>query len=144
MKAETGKRPHPPHEAEDAIFWDRLHAMPAWEAEQECVLRREGLALENAMLNSERARINPPIGARQKEEFAALGVALMDNAARFTKLNERIRYLRKLQDTIHWKEAVSTLYGTDAAEECVVWIEQRWAEVYGRRREWAAEKKASK
>ena len=30
---------------DDAVFWDRLAEMPAWEAEQECVSRREALVL---------------------------------------------------------------------------------------------------
>ena len=117
--------------AEDATFWERLADMPAWEAEQECVMRRESLVLENAMLNGELLKT-------QGRERSALGAAMAENNAQLTKLMERIKYLRKMQDRIHWREAVRDLFGDDAVEQCIVHIEQRWMDVYGQRRQWAA------
>jgi hypothetical protein len=123
--------------AEDAVFWDRILDMPPMEAEQECVLRREQIALENAMLMTERAKITPPHGSKQRADFSDMGVALSQNAAQLTKLNERIKYLRRLQDKVQWKEAVRDLFGDDAVDRCVVYMEQRWGELYDLRREWA-------
>lgn len=122
---------------EDAVFWDRLADMPAWEAEQECVARREALVLRQAMLAAERAKINPPIGQRQKDEFAALGVAVTEDNAQLTRLNERIKYLRNLQAKVQWKDAVRTLFGADAMEQCIVWLEQQYGEQQATRRAWA-------
>lgn len=115
---------------EDAMFWERLHDMPAWEAEQECVMRREELALQNAELLTQRSKMNPPIGLKQKELYAALGAEMQENSSRLVRLNERIKYLRKLQHRIQWKEAVRALFGDDAVEQCVIYMEQRWPECH--------------
>jgi hypothetical protein len=124
--------------SQDAIFWDRLQDMPPMEAEQECVMRRERIALENAMLHTERTKINPPVGSTQRKEFADMGVAMSENMAQMTKLNERIKYLRRLQDKVQWRETVRELFGDDAVEQCIVHMEQRWGELYELRRQWAA------
>jgi hypothetical protein len=115
---------------DDAVFWDRLAEMPAWEAEQECVTRRESLVLENAMLGGEQVR------AAGREHGAICG-SIRENNAQISRLVERIKYLRKLQDRVHWRETVRELFGDEAVEQCVVHIEQKWADVYGKRREWA-------
>ena len=123
---------------QDAMFWDRLHDMPMLEAEQECVMRREQLALENAMLNTERTKINPPANSKEREAFKDMGIAMSENMAQMTKLNERIKYLRKLQDKVCWREAVRDLFGDEAVEQCLVLMEQRMHELYDLRRQWAA------
>lgn len=123
---------------EDAMFWERTQDMPPMEAEQECVMRREQLALENAMLHTGRTKINPPTSPKQREAFADMGVAMSENMVQMTKLNERIKYLRKLQDKVHWRETVRDLFGDDAVEQCIVHMEQRWNELYDLRRQWAA------
>jgi hypothetical protein len=115
----------------DAVFWDRLHGMPNWEAEQECVMRRERLALENAMLNVEKVKSRRPLERDQ------LGAAILENNSQLTTLNERIKYLRKLQDRIQWKETVRELFGDEAVTQCKVHMEMQWAEVFSKRREWS-------
>lgn len=115
----------------DAVFWDRLHGMPNWEAEQECVMRRERLALENAMLNVEKAKSRRPLERDQ------LGAAILENNSQLTTINERIKYLRKLQDRIQWKETVRALFGDEAVAQCIVHMEMQWGEVFSKRREWS-------
>lgn len=129
---------------DDAVFWDRLAGMPHWEAEQECVMRRESLVLENAMLNTERSKLMPPIGEKQRREVKDIGAAMADNNARICKLVEQIKYLRKLADKIHWRETVRDLFGDDAVEQCIVHMEARWQDIYGQRRQWAADAKGAK
>ncbi len=122
----------------DAIFWDRLQDMPAWEAEQECVMRREELSMQNAMLMTERTKMAPAIGRTQQAEYAALGLAIADNNAKLTKLAERIKYLRNLQNRICWKQTVLQLFGEEVVQQCLIHMEIQWAEVMKKRREWAA------
>lgn len=110
---------------DDQIFWDRIHDMPAVEAEQECVLRRENNSLQIAMLQKEHAAVMSRRGAKC-QEARDIGVAIAEVGAQNTALNERIKYLRNLQTKIQWKEAVRTLFGDDACEQCVVWIQQTY------------------
>ncbi len=117
----------------DWLFWERLEDMPAWEAEQECVMRREALAV----------RIGELITAQKtasKREAASLGAELHHTSGQLAKLNERIKYLRKLQTRMEWREAVKVLFGEDAMTQCIVYIEQRWQERHDVRRQWAATK----
>lgn len=118
--------------ADDAVFWDRIAGMPAWEAEQELVMRREGVALQNAMLSMERAKL--PKASRSHHD---LGVAILENNAQLTPIGERLRYLRKLQDRWSWKNAVRDLFGQEAMLECIVYMEQQNSEQRDQRREWA-------
>lgn len=112
-------------QADDMIFWDRIHDMPPVEAEQECVLRRENNSLQIAMLQREHAGVIDRRGAKC-QEARDIGVAIAEVGAQNTALNERIKYLRKLQDKLQWKEAVRTLFGDEACEQCVVWIQQTY------------------
>jgi hypothetical protein len=121
----------------DKVFWDRVEEMPAWEAEQECVSRRERLCLENAMLGEERNKLMPLNSSIRTKEHKALGIAIQGNESQCTKLNERIRYLRKLQDRVQWKDAVINLFGQESFEQCVVWLEQQYGHMAATRREWA-------
>jgi DNA gyrase/topoisomerase IV subunit B len=123
---------------DDKVFWARLEEMPPWEAEQECVARREQLCLENAMLDAERNKLNPTGRPYETREYKALGVAMRENASRTTRLNERLKYLRKLQTRLEWKLAVQTLFGQEAYEQCAVWLEQQYKHLNDTRREWAA------
>lgn len=120
----------------DQVFWDRVMDMPPWEAEQELVLRREQIALENAMLMTERAKIDPRGGRRQEQEHKDLGVAISENGAALCRINERIKYLRKLQDQIRWRHAVENLFGYEAVEQCLVYMAQQWNCMDNRRSEW--------
>lgn len=101
----------------DQVFWDRLQDMPLAEAEQELVLRREENALVLAMLQKEKSE------AKNKFIEKDIGNEIFNVMSQMTKINERIKYLRKLQDKVTWKNAVRALYGQDAVEECVIWIE---------------------
>lgn len=114
----------------EAIFWERVADMPAWEAEQELVLRRESVVLENAMLMSERERLS------NGRESRAISAAIAENNAQLTAIGERIKYLRKLQDKVQWKKAVIDLFGQEAFEQCVVYMEQQYGEKCDQRREW--------
>ena len=49
----------------DQVFWDRIDGMPAWEAEQECVTRRESASLESSMLHRELAKARAAGNKRQ-------------------------------------------------------------------------------
>ena len=128
----TKSRKAPTERQEDSIFWDRLADMPAWEAEQECVSRREQLVLEKDMMISERGRLG------ECQDSHAMGLAIIENNAQLTKLNERIKYLRKLQHHLQWKEAVRELFGQEAYEQCIVWIELHYQEQLQKRREWSS------
>jgi hypothetical protein len=105
----------------DSVFWDRLADMPAWGAEQECVLRRESNALQIAMLQRESAKIIERCGVRTKE-VVAIGSEISGVMGQMTKLNERIKYLRRVNDACSWRRAVTALYGADAFNECRAWI----------------------
>ena len=120
---------------DDAVFWDRLEQMPPFEAEQELTLRRENIALELAMLTVERTKINPKAGKKEKQEWELLGRAIFEVGHRMTKINERIKYLRKLQDKIHWRNAVRALFGDEAVAQCVIYMETTWSEIYDFRRD---------
>jgi hypothetical protein len=121
----------------DKVFWERLEEMPAWEAEQECVSRREQLCIENAMLDSERNKLMPLDSSVRTREHRVLGVAMHENNSQCMRLNERIRYLRKLQDRVQLKHAVITLFGNESFEQCVVWLEQQYGHLSATRRDWA-------
>ena len=123
---------------DDAVFWDRLQDMPHWEAEQECVSRREQLCLQKAMLDAEREKLLPLNSQKRKAEYKAIGIEQAAIAAQLTMLNEKIRYVRKLMDRLQWKDAVKALYGQEAFEECVVWLEREYGHITDKRREWAA------
>lgn len=122
----------------DKVFWDRVEDMPAWEAEQECVSRREQLCLESAMLEAERNKLLPLNSLIRSKEYKLLGIAMKDIGSQCTKLNEKIKYLRKLQNRLQWKDAVRTLFGEESFEQCVVWLEQQYGHMSATRREWDA------
>ena len=109
----------------DAIFWDRLAGMPATEAEQECVLRRDTNCLELAMLQGEIAKITDTKGVKATKEAKDIGLVMSGIMAQNTALNERIKYLRKLHDKLAWKHAVRAIYGDEGVEACVVWIQMQ-------------------
>lgn len=118
----------------DAVFWSRVADMPPWEAEQELVARRIWASEQRA--EAERALVD----ARRKgraSDADRCGKEIQALCTLFTALNERIGYLRKLQDKMQWKHAVRALYGDDAYEACVLWIEQQFGEQSDQRREWA-------
>ena len=122
-------RKHPePMPSDDQVFWDRLADMPTAEAEQECVLRREHNALQLAMLQGEHAAVLQQRGPC--EESRALTVAMAELQAQNTALNERIKYLRKVQNAANWRMAVEAVLGLDAVEQCKAWMAQHdesWA-----------------
>ncbi len=107
----------------EQIFWDRLVDMPLVEAEQELVLRREEIAKEESQ-RAQRLNATTANSARRndyRKEIAASKAA----EANLTKINERIKYYRKLQDRLHWRNAVREFFGDDAVTECLVWMEQQ-------------------
>lgn len=103
---------------DDAIFWERLAEMPFEEHEQECVLRRERLVLQLAMLKRERVDANARADKRAAEE---IGVGIDEVNAQLTLLNERIKYVRRLMDTISWKNIVKRHLGEDVYQELVAY-----------------------
>ena len=108
---------------DDQVFWDRIADMPSWEAEQECVLRREHNSLQLSMLQRELVGVQDRRGAKCKEA-RDIGVAIFEVNAQNTALNERIKYLRNLQAKVCWRMAVETLFGVEAVEQCKVWLAQ--------------------
>lgn len=118
---------------DDTIFWDRLGGMPAWEAEQECVRRREHVSHQNAQLLAERAKLVDVYTRDARKKHDALGASMAENNAQLAKINEHIKYLRKLQNQVHWREAVRQLFGDEGVEQCIVYIQQRWPDVYATR-----------
>lgn len=119
---------------DDLIFWERIAEMPLWEAEQECVMRREENALQRAMLQNEK---DSAAAKNRKNEEREIGAEIYQLMSQSTKLNERITMLRKLQDKIHWRSAVKALYGDEAATDCLVWMETNNSEIWEKRREWS-------
>ena len=89
------------------------------------------------MLESERNKLLPLNSSVRTREYKALGLAIRENASRQTKLNEHIKYVRKLQNRLQWKDAVLALFGQEGYEQCVVWIEQHHGHLISTRREWA-------
>lgn len=102
----------------DVVFYERLAGMPFVEAEQECLLRREGLVLELSMLLNERNKC-----AAHGKEADDIGAEMKAIESQLAKLNGRIKELRKTQDRISWKAAIQALYGSEAVHECLVWME---------------------
>ena len=73
----------------------------------------------------------------------AIGQQLHGMMAMLTVVNERIKYLRKIQDSIIWRKAVKELLGEDAYEQCAAWIAAN-DEAAPFRREWARPKSKAK
>ena len=117
---------------DDAVFWERIADMPAWEAEQEIVLRREQLVLENSMLSGEREK-----AGQKTKEAREIGVAIQENNAALTKCAEKIKYLRNLQNRLAWRMAVEQVCGIEAVEKCLIWMEMMDGDKYKKRQEWA-------
>lgn len=121
---------------EEQFFWDRIAGMPSLEAEQELVLRRERISSELSAMQLELA------DAKRRRDYtaeSALGRQLFRMAASLTLVNERIKYLRKVHDTIMWRRAVSAVLGADAYEQCAAWVAQH-DESADFRRQWASKK----
>lgn len=102
----------------DKVFWERLAEMPVIEQEQECVLRREHVALRLAMLHGEKVAAED---RHDKREASRIGVAMFEDNAQITVLNERIKYLRRLLEAISWRNAVKAVLGQEAYEQVVLW-----------------------
>ncbi len=104
---------------DEAIFWERVTAMPSLEAEQELVLRRERYAAEQQELMLARE-----IAERRRDHtaHAALGRQMFILAQQVVAINERIKYLRRMSDRITWRKAVQEVLGPDAFEQCSAWI----------------------
>lgn len=120
---------------EEMIFWERVAEMPPWEAEQELVSRKHDATRrrEAALAAQGKAR-----KWRNEPEIRRWGTEVDSINRLLGKLNDRITYLRKLQDRMQWKHAVIALYGQDAYNDCVMWIEQHYGEQTEQRRKWAA------
>ena len=124
---------------DEQFFWERISGMPMFEAEQELVFRKEGILLENAMLAHERACLLESRGKKNEQEANRIGVAISENCALMTKISERIKYLRRAQDSIQWRKAVVAIFGQDGYEACAVWVAQN-DEAQDWRREWSGAK----
>lgn len=109
----------------DAVFWERIADMPALEAEQELVARRRALMSENAALAEQHRQPGDAAGRRMIANSDLIGV-----------LNDRIKYLRRLQDAVRWRAAVGALFGDEAIERCVVWMEQQRLTLDDGREDW--------
>jgi hypothetical protein len=119
---------------DDRVFWDRLAEMPALEAEQELVSRREGLMLEVNMLRNEMSAAKH---AKREKEAIEIGRAIRDADSQLGLIGERIKYMRKVEDAIRWRKAVETVLGQEALEACLIWRVQEGREADDMRRSWA-------
>jgi hypothetical protein len=108
---------------DDRVFWERLEEMPWLEAEQECVIRREDLCLQLAVVN--RALSDTGKESRAGRELAG---AVHDINGQLGLLNERIKFLRKAQDRISWGKAVTALWGEEGYAACRAWMEAQRVE----------------
>lgn len=118
---------------DDAIFWERIIDMPLWEAEQELVARREWIRAQQAE-TLVRQRLHEQQGNHLKARTEVLKRDAL--GVQSTMVNERIKYMRNLQNRLNWKDAVLAIYGQEGYEKCVVWMEQMYGEMDDRRREW--------
>lgn len=117
----------------EQFFWERIVGMPSLEAEQELVLRREGVTAEMSALQSE---LEEAKRRRNATAESAIGRQLFQLAASLTLVNERIKYLRQVADRIMWRKAVKEVLGQEAYEQCCEWIAMH-DEAAPFRREWA-------
>lgn len=101
----------------EAIFWDRLLDMPDIEAAEELKVRKEELVLQNAMLLNERA------SARNRVVESELGLAMSENNALLTKINDRLKFVNERMNRLCWREAVKACFGEDGFLQCVQWME---------------------
>lgn len=108
---------------EDQVFWDRLADMPWVEAEQECVSRREQLLLELAVLRSAKPNVSLP---RDREAITAEETYMN---GQLSLLNERIRYLRKVQERVRWVDACKAILDDDTYMAIKMHMERLEAEV---------------
>ncbi len=120
----------------EQFFWDRIAGMPSLEAEQELVLRREGITTELSALQSALAA-----ATRRHDSTAesAIGRQIFQLSASLTLVNERIRHLRHVADRIMWRKAVKELFGQEAYERCAEWVAMN-DEADPFRRQWASAK----
>jgi hypothetical protein len=122
---------------DEAIFWERVNAMPLLEAEQELVLRRERYAVEQQELTLARAAAEQ---RRDHTTHAALGRQMFVLAQQVVSINERIKYLRRIGDKVNWRRAVAEVLGQEAVEKCAAWIAEN-DEAEAMRRNWNQSKK---
>lgn len=101
----------------EQIFWDRLIDMPDIEAEQELLLRRDELVLQNAMLSQEKN------SAKNRFIERDLGTAMAENNALLTKVNDEIKIIRQRMDRLNWRNAVKAVFGDDGYLKCRQWME---------------------
>jgi len=120
--------------SDDRVFWERLAGMPPLEAEQELVLRREELVLTTAMLRNQAAESKDK---GRKREAMELGNGIRSVDSQLSLIGERIKYLRKVEDSVRWRETVLNVLGQEALEACLIWRIQQYRDVDNLRRVWA-------
>lgn len=126
---------------QEGIFWARLVEMPLEEAEQELVLRRESNAL---LIEKSRQLKMAADAANDQRASHHYGVLIFTTASQNTLINERLRYVRRLMDSLSWRESVRTCLGQEAYELVVEHRARTMLEVDNRRRAWALGKKGKK
>lgn len=107
--------PTPP---EEAIFWERLRGMPAVEAEQECVLRREYMLLQMNMLKNQKPEPGP--GRIREQKRINEEIWLMQQT--IGVINERMHFYRNVRNNASWSNAVKALFGQDGWNQCREWV----------------------
>jgi hypothetical protein len=98
-------------------FLEIAQEMPDVEAEQEIVLRKEGSALELAMLNAELSKVGKT-SAHAKEIGYAIQVVCADNVL----LNARLKEVRRRMERLNWSNAVMAVHGEEAWAACREWM----------------------
>lgn len=101
----------------------RVAEMPDIEAEHELMLRKEGFALEMAMLQTELHKLEGHgtknrKTAAQQEIGRALSVIGNDN----TRLNAVLKLTRQRIESKSWSNAVMAVCGSEAWAKCREWM----------------------
>lgn len=100
---------------DDAIFWERLGDMPDIEAVAELRLRRTRAIEEKE--ECEEYMAGRSGAARADAVSRQLGINKL-----LTKINEELKTRNLRMDNASWRNAVRTVLGDEAYEQCREWI----------------------
>lgn len=125
----------------DMVFWERLEEMPHWEAEQECVLRRNALVERKASIEAQRKDTPVTRYGIEAKEALFKEIKLIDG--QMSKLNDRISALRRLQTAVNWRASIKAVCTPDVYEAVCVYHEQQFGHIDDQRTRWNVGSKKS-
>ena len=100
---------------------ERTTYMPASEAVDELIARRDKLTLELALLNTERQCFH---GRKTSPEFVRLGREIAVINCDMSRISSAVKERRMKSGEALWREAIIAVYGQEAYQACKIWMIQ--------------------